>query len=128
VPIVRLHPVDDDPADRFAHEAIHGLATLVPSDLTPGNLSLPLGLSLWMRRGRVGTDTACAVLLQLRDALLRVSGLDQRTEPVPLLVNDPGAATVSLAVYLDGLLRRCARHAATTRLDMAERAVADLCA
>ena len=128
MPIVRLHPVDETPADRFAHEAIHGLATLVPSDLTPGNLSLPLGLSLWMRRGRVGTDTACAVLLGLRDALLRVSGLDARTEPVPLLVSDPAAATVSLAMYLDGLLRRCARHAATTRLDMAERAVAHLCA
>ena len=48
-------------------------------------------------------------MLQLRAALLEVSGLDERTEPVPLLVADPVAAVISLAMYMDGLLQRAAR-------------------
>jgi hypothetical protein len=114
--------------ERFAQEALHGLAELDPEDLEQGNLTLPLGLSLWMRRGGVGVDGARAVLFALRGALIGVSGLDERTEPVPLIVSDPAAATISLAVYLDGLLSRAAQTAAVSREDMAERAVALLVA
>ena len=56
--------------------------------------------------------------------LLEVSGLDERTEPVPLLVADPVAAVISLAMYMDGLLQRAARMTATSRRDMATRALA----
>ena len=52
------------------------------------------------------------------------SGLDERTEPVPLLLADPVAATISLAVYMDGLLQRAARMQATSREDIAQRALA----
>ena len=55
-------------------------------------------------------------MLELRAALLEASGLDERTEPVPLLVADPVAATISLAVYMDGLLQRAARMTATSRV------------
>jgi len=121
---VRLEVVEDESLERFAHEAMLGLADLGPEDLAPGNLSVPLGLSLWMRRGRIRVETARDAMLELRSALLRASGLDERTEPVPLLVADPVAATISLAHYMDGLLQRAARMTATSRLDVATRALA----
>ena len=55
--------------------------------------------------------------------MLRASGLDERTEPVPLLLADPVAATISLALYMDGLLQRAARTNATSRAEMARRAL-----
>ena len=120
---VRLEVVEEESRERFAREAILGLADLEPQDLEHGNLSVPLGLSLWMRRGRIRVETARDAMLELRAALLRVSGLDERTEPVPLLVADPAAATISLAVYMDGLLQRAARMASTSRVDIATRAL-----
>lgn len=108
---------------RFAREAMLGLANLEPEDLTHGNLTVPLGLSLWMRRGRIGIEAARDAMFELRAALLSASGLDERTEPVPLLLSDPVAATISLAVYIDGLLHRATRALATSRIDMARRAL-----
>ena len=121
---VRLELVEERSTARFAHEAMLGLADLEPEDLTHGNLTVPLGLSLWMRRGGIGVEDARDAMFELRAALLSASGLDERTEPVPLLLSDPVAATISLAVYVDGLLQRAARVAATSRLDMARRALA----
>jgi hypothetical protein len=121
---VRLEVVEDECVGRFAHEAMLGLADLGPEDLAHGNLTIPLGLSLWMRRGRIRVETARDAMLELRAALLRASGLDERTEPVPLLVVDPVAATISLAVYMDGLLQRAARATERSRVDIATRALA----
>jgi hypothetical protein len=120
---VRLEVVEEESVERFAHEAMLGLADLESEDLAVGNLTVPLGLSLWIRRGRIRVETARDAMLLLRTALLRASGLDERTEPVPLLVADPVAATISLAVYVDDLLQRAARMAATSRVDMAQRAL-----
>jgi hypothetical protein len=69
-------------------------------------------------------ETARDAMLELRAALLRASGLDERTEPVPLLVADPVAATISLALYMDGLLQRAARMTARSRVDIAAHALA----
>ena len=119
-----LEVVEEESVERFAHEAMLGLADLEAEDFSHGNLTVPLGLSLWMHRGRIRIETARDALLQLRSALLRASGLDERTEPVPLLVADPVAATISLAVYMDGLLQRAARMTAMSRVDVATRALA----
>jgi hypothetical protein len=121
---VRLELVEERSVARFAHEAMLGLADLEREDLAHGNLTVPLGLSLWMRRGGIGVEDARDTMFELRAALLSASGLDERTEPVPLLLSDPVAATISLAVYVDGLLQRAARSAATSRLEMARRALA----
>jgi len=120
---VRPEAVDGESIARFAHEALLGLAVLDPEDFAHGNLTLPLGLSLWMRRARINIVAARDAMLEVRAVLLSASGLDQRTEPVPLLVADPVAATISLAVYVDGLLQRAARVLATSRVDMARRAL-----
>ena len=119
---------NEESIERFALEAAHGLAELDPEDLAPGNLTLPLGLSVWMRRGQVGLDDARRALCALRRALLEASGLDERTEPVPLVVADPVAATISLALYLDGLLSRAAASASVSRTELAGRAAALLVA
>jgi len=116
--------VEEESVERFAHEAMLGLADLESEDFTHGNLTVPLGLSLWMHRGRIRIETARDAMLVLRRALLAASGLDERTEPVPLLVADPVAATISLAVYMDGLLQRAARMTAMSRVDVATRALA----
>jgi hypothetical protein len=120
---VRLEVVEEESIERFAREAMLGLAVLEPDDLTPGNLTVRLGLSLWMRRGRIRVETARDAMLELRGALLEASGLDERTEPVPLLLADPVAAIVSLALYLEGLLQRAARMTATSRVEVARRAL-----
>jgi hypothetical protein len=121
---VRLEAVEEESVERFVQEAMLGLADLEPEDLTHGNLTVPLGLSVWMRRGRIRVETARDAMLELRAAVLSASGLDERTEPVPLLLADPVAATISLAVYMDGLLQRAARMQATSREDIAQRALA----
>ncbi|HLN42466.1 MAG TPA: hypothetical protein VK215_08420 [Acidimicrobiales bacterium] len=121
---VRLEAVEEESVERFVQEAMLGLADLEPEDLTHGNLTVPLGLSLWIRRGRIRVETARDAMLELRAAVLSASGLDERTEPVPLLLADPVAATISLAVYMDGLLQRAARMQATSREDIAQRALA----
>jgi hypothetical protein len=127
VPSERLEATDEESLQRFAREAIVGLATLDAEDLKPPRLTLPLIVSVWMRRAGVGTATARRGLLALRVALLDESGLDERTEPVPLPVADSAVATLSLAVYLHGLLRRSAHTAEASRQDMAERVAACMC-
>ena len=62
----RLEVVEEESVERFAHEAMLGLADLESEDLTHGNLTVPLGLSLWMRRGRIRIETARDALLVLR--------------------------------------------------------------
>jgi hypothetical protein len=116
--------IEDHSLEQFAHEAALGLAELDHVDLAPGNLSLRLGLSLWMQRAGVGLRAARDTLLELREALIAAAGLDSHTEPVPLVVTDPATSTLSLARYIEGLLRRAAHVTATTRHEVAERALA----
>lgn len=108
---------------RFARQALLGLAGLEPADVTGGNLTLPLALSAWLRIAGLSTADARSSLLDLRLALVQVSGLDQATEPVPLLTREPRQALVGLAVYLHGLVIRSAAHAQTSRSAIAEEAL-----
>jgi hypothetical protein len=120
----RTHP---ESVERFfLREAAVGVADLVGEDLIPGNLTLPLCVSTWMATWGVDLDHACALMLELRSALLAVSGLDQASEPVPLMGGDRRNAIITLAVYLHGLVERGARLAATSRLELAGAALAHL--
>jgi hypothetical protein len=107
----------------FLREAAIGVAGIIPEDLDPGNLTIPLGVSAWIVRGDVDLDQACEAMMGLRTAFLTVSGLDQRSEPVPLLGGDPRTSVLTLAVYLDGLLDRGTRLAGITRTELAEAAL-----
>ncbi len=94
-----------------------GIATLIPDDLSTGNLGLELGLSLWMQRA------ACAILLTVRDALVETSGLDPDQEPTPLLAGDDRTATLGLAIYLHDLVDRAASCTGRSRHAVAEAAI-----
>ena len=107
----------------FLREAAHGVAGIIPEDLDPGNLTVPLGVSTWIVRSEIDLGQACEAMLELRTAFLAVSGLDQRSEPVPLLGGDRRTSVLTLAVYLDGLVDRGAWMAGSTRAELAEKAL-----
>lgn len=108
---------------RFLREAALGVAEMLPEDLEPGNLTIPFGVSVWIRRSDIDLAGACDVMLELRTAFLTVSGLDRRSEPVPLLGGDRRTSVLNLAVYLDGLVARGARCAGVSRAELAEAAL-----
>jgi len=98
----------EEAARDFAREAAFGLAVLSPGDLVAGNLTMIFALSAWLRICDTGPVPACSGLLSLRRALLEASGLDEATEPVPLLAGNPRNALLGLSVYLHGLICRSA--------------------
>ena len=107
----------------FLREAALGVAGVIPEDLDPGNLTLPLGVSAWIVRSDVDLTEACQAMLELRSAFLAVSGLDRHSEPVPLLGGDRRTSVLTLTVYLHGLMERGARCARMTRTELAEAAL-----
>jgi len=120
--------VAPDPAlaeQAFVTEVARGMAALCggevfTEDENSGDLTIPLGLSAWIVRAAIGLPDAFDSLLRLRRAVLDVSGLDLRSEPVPLRVGDPRAALRSLGAYLFALVHRAAHHAGMTPLELAE--------
>jgi len=101
-----------------------GIATLIPDDLSTGNLGLELGLSLWMQRADLPLSDACAILLTVRDALVETSGLDRDHEPIPLLAGDDRTATLGLAIYVHDLVDRATSCTGRSRHAVAEAAIA----
>lgn len=105
-----------------------GLVAMDHEDLAEGNLSLELGLTLWMSRSGTGVLALRSTLMALRRALLSASALDEDTEPVPLLAGDERTVVLHLAIYLHGLLDRAARSVPSTASSVAEEALARLSA
>ncbi len=102
-----------------------GLVTLDDEDLEEGNLTLELGVTLWMTRaGARHLGAVRAALFELRWALLRASELSDQEEPIPLMAGDERTAVLALAVYLRGLLHRAAASTALAPAAMAEEALA----
>lgn len=100
---------------RFAEIALTGLFALGPGGQTLPSLALELGLSAWMRLAGVGTEEARDTLSRLRGALLEAAGLEEATEPVPLVGRDPRGDTLTLAAYLGDLLVRALRVSGSDR-------------
>lgn len=101
-----------------------GLVALDREDLEEGNLTLELGVTLWMSRAGAGLGAVRATLVELRGALVAASGLDARSEPVPLGAADDRLEVRTLAVYLHHLLERAANRRRCSRAEMAEGALA----
>jgi hypothetical protein len=129
----------DEPADDTAETAEDGvsesvvaaevaavLAGATDEVLAAAPLTLPLALSVCMERHDAGTEGLISAMQLLRKAVLTVSGLDPRTEPVPLVAGDPRTAALGLAEYLRGLLGRAARACAAAPDDVASAAAARL--
>ena len=69
-------------------------------------LSLELGLSVWMQRHDIAYDDCRAAMLAIRAALLEVAGMDATTEPVPLYGRSPELDVANFAAYLADLFFR----------------------
>lgn len=109
-----------------AAEVAAVLAGATDEVLAKAPLTLPLALSICMERHDAGTEGLISAMQALRHAVLSVSGLDPRTEPVPLVAGDPRTAALGLADYLRDLLVRAGRSCAAAPDEVASAAAARL--
>ncbi len=110
----------------FVPALLGGLEELGPVDPFGGDLSLELGISVWMRRSGTSLLEARDMLLESREVILSASGLDPATEPVPLVGRSPRLDVVNLAAYVGNLLRRASAATGCSIGTLAERVIADL--
>ena len=110
----------------FGPTVLVGLAELGPVEPHSGDLSLELGLSVWMRRSGISLEEARRALLALREDVIEACGLDAATEPVPFVGRSVRLDVVTLISYLGQLLRRGAARAGLSTRALAERVMAEL--
>jgi hypothetical protein len=110
----------------FGPALLGGLAELGPVDPFSGDLSLELGVSVWLRRSGTPLVEACERLFEVRAAVLEACALDPTTEPVPLVGRSPRVDVVNLAAYVGELLRRASAATGLGTRAVAERAIACL--
>ena len=70
------------------------------------DLTLELGLSVWMRRNAIADDDCLSAMLAIRAALVEASGMDAQSEPIPLHGRSPEADLAIFAGYLADLFIR----------------------
>jgi hypothetical protein len=92
----------------FGPALLSGLAELGPVDPFSGDLSLELGVSVWLRTSRTPLLEARGRLFYIRELIIAVCGLDPATEPVPLVGRSPRSDVLGLVGYVGDLLRRAA--------------------
>ena len=97
--------VKDAPAG-FGSALLSGLAELGPVDPCSGDLSLELGISVWLRTSGTSLLQARSSLLEIRRVILEVCGVDPSTEPFPMVGRSPRSDVVNLVGYISELLRR----------------------
>jgi hypothetical protein len=90
----------------FGPALLSGLAELGPVEPFSGDLSLELGISLWLRMSGTSLIEARSSLLEIRHVILEVCGLDPSTEPFPMVGRSPRSDVVNLVGYISELLRR----------------------
>ncbi len=92
----------------FADHALRGLLELGPDALIGEDLSLELGLSLWMRRSGTDLLDAVAALRLLAQVVAVEAEIDVKSEPIALVGRSPRADVTSLARCLGNLVHRAA--------------------
>jgi hypothetical protein len=95
-----------DESTGFAPALLRGLAQLGPVEPFSGDLSLELGISVWLRTSGTSLLQARSALLEIRQVILEVCALDAATEPVPLVGRSPRSDVINLVAYVWALLRR----------------------
>ncbi len=111
---------------RFAPLVLAGLAELGSSNPFGEDLSLELGLSLWLHRSGLSVREAVVELRKARRAILTVTGFEEADEPVPLTGRSPRVDLLVLAGYLSHLLRRAGAASGSGRNTLIDRVVAEL--
>ncbi len=92
----------------FGPALLSGLAELGPVEPFSGDLSLELGVSVWLRTSGTPLLEARGRLLHIRELIIEVCGLDPATEPVPLVGRSPRNDVLNLVGYVSELMRRAA--------------------
>ncbi len=110
----------------FAPALLGGLAELGPVEPFSGDLTLELGVSLWLRRSGTSLVEACDTLLEIRRVILDVSGLDPATEPVPMVGRSLRLDVVNLVAYVGELLQRASAAGGRGVQDLVRRVVEEL--
>jgi hypothetical protein len=110
----------------FGSALLSGLADLGPVDPFSGDLSLELGVSVWLRTSGTPLLEARGRLLHIRELLIEVCGLDPATEPVPLVGRSPRNDVLNLVGYLGDLLRRAATGSGRSVHGVAQLVIAQL--
>jgi hypothetical protein len=77
-----------------------------PSGPFHQDLTLELGLSVWMQHHAIADDDCHSAMMAIRAALLEVAGMDARSEPVPLHGRSPEVDITNFAAYLADLFVR----------------------
>jgi hypothetical protein len=95
-----------DASTGFGPALLRGLAQLGPVEPFSGDLSLELGISVWLRTSGTSLLEARSALLAIHQVILEVCDLDPATEPVPLVGRSPRSDVVNLVAYVSALLRR----------------------
>lgn len=90
----------------FGPALLSGLAELGPVSPFSGDLTLELGISVWLRTSGTSLLDARSSLLEIRHVILEVCGLEPATEPVPLVGRSPRSDVINLVAYVSDLLRR----------------------
>jgi hypothetical protein len=90
----------------FGPALLGGLSELGPVAPFSGDLSLELGISVWLRTSGTSLMAARSSLLEIRQVILEVCELDPATEPVPLVGRSPRSDVINLVGYISELLRR----------------------
>ena len=117
--------VNDAPAG-FGPALLGGLAEFGPVEPFSGDLSLELGISVWLRTSGTSLMAARSSLLEIRRVILEVCELDPATEPVPLVGRSPRSDVVNLVGYISELLRRASAGAGRGVGAVVEAVVAEL--
>jgi hypothetical protein len=82
---------------------------MAASPVEKTDLSLELGLSVWMARQGIADDDCRSAMMAIRAALLEVAGMDAETEPVPLYGHASAIDLANFAAYLTDLFIRASR-------------------
>jgi hypothetical protein len=113
-------------SEGFGPALLSGLADLGPVDPFSGDLTLELGVSVWLRTSGTPLLEARGRLLHIRELVIEAGGLDPATEPVPLVGRSPRSDVLHLVGYVGELLRRTAAVSGRSVHAVARAVIAEL--
>ncbi|MFZ0666985.1 MAG: hypothetical protein WAM97_14630 [Acidimicrobiales bacterium] len=122
---VSRQPLDPERIAKFAYTLsigiAEGLSEMAGPWIGPDDLTTLMSVSAWMNRSGADLEDAVKGMLLLRTAYVRASGLDEDTEPTPMLHSDEKTALLSLARYLQDLARRACSSAQVSAMELTDR-------
>lgn len=124
---VSREPLDPERIAKFASCIAWGIADglhdISGSRIGTDDLTALMWISAWMNQSGAELVDSLKAMLRLRTAIVRAAGMDEKTEPVPLLPADAKVAALNLARYLEDLMRRASSVGDLATSDVADRAL-----